>query len=161
MDLKVYNTLLKYAKSIDSQNASDLVHDAYLKILESGKNLDEVEIGYYILTIRSIFLDRYRKEKHQNTVLYDDIGIEIECISDEIKQNKTLDLSILNNFEKLLISSLFGVEILNQRDGIMEVIGGCNMLQLSKDSKIPYITIRKSISNIKDKLKNQNHDYEY
>lgn len=161
MDLKLYDTLIKYAKSIDNQNASDLVHDAYLKIIESGKDLEEIEVGYYILTIRSIFLDKYRKDKHQNTIFYDDYDMEIEAISDEIKQNKSLDLSILNPFEKLLINSLFGVEIFNQKAGIMEVMEGCNMLQLSKDSKIPYITIRKAIYNIKDKLKNQLNDYEY
>ena len=161
MDNKTYDLLLKYARSIDQQNAQDLVHSAYIKLVDSGKNINDIEIGYFILTIRSVFLDKYRKEKHQHTVLFDDYNIQIEDISDEMKQNKIVDLSILNPFEKLLINSLFGVEIFNQRDGIMEVIEGCNMLQLSKDSKIPYITIRKAISSIKDKLKNQEHDYEY
>ena len=161
MDNKTYDLLLKYARSIDQQNAQDLVHSAYIKLVDSGKNINDIEIGYFILTIRSVFLDKYKKEKRQHTILFDDYNIQIEDISDEMKQNKVIDLSILNPFEKLLINSLFGVEIFNQRDGIMEVIEGCNMLQLSKDSKIPYITIRKAISSIKDKLKTQEHDYEY
>ena len=161
MEVNTYNILLKYAKSIDSQNASDLVHDAYLKIIESGKDLNEVEIGYYILTIKSIFLNKYKKKKIQNTILYDDFGIHIEEMPEEMQSNKQLDLSVLNPFEKLLIHSLFGVEILNEKIGVMEVIDGCNMLQLSKDSKIPYITIRKAIKAIKNKLKDQIKEYEY
>lgn len=161
MEVNTYDILLKYAKSIDNQNASDLVHDAYLKIIESGKDLNEVEIGYYILTIKSIFLNKYKKKKIQNTILYDDFGIHIEEMPEEMQSNKQLDLSVLNPFEKLLIHSLFGVEILNEKIGVMEVIDGCNMLQLSKDSKIPYITIRKAIKAIKNKLKDQIKEYEY
>lgn len=158
----IYNSLIKYAKSIDSQNAEDLVHDAYIKIVESGKNLENLEIGYIILTIKSVFLNKYKKEKRNNTIFYEDLdNFQLEQIEEEQPEPKRLDLSVLTPFEKILVDSLYGLEIFNQKEGFMEVIDGANMLQLSKETKIPYITIRTALKRIKRKLKSQINEYEH
>lgn len=161
MNENKYNILLKYAKSIDQNNAHDLVHDTYIKLIEGNKNFDEIEIGYMILTLKSIFLDKIRKSKRIGEVLFNDFdNFHIESVPEQEHDNIRLDLTVLSTFEKLLIDNLFGVEIFNKKEGIMELIDGCNMLQLSKESKIPYITIRTSLKNIKEKLKDQINDYE-
>lgn len=161
MNENKYNILLKYAKSIDQTNANDLVHDTYLKLIEGNKNFDEIEIGYMIFTLKSIFIDGVRKKKRVGEILFNEFdNFHIENIAEEERNNIRLDLTVLSTFEKLLIDNLFGVEIFNKKEGIMELIDGCNMLQLSKESKIPYITIRTSLKNIKEKLKDQINDYE-
>ena len=163
MNKELHKLLVRYAKSIDHQNAEDLVHDAYLKLFDAGKNPDDVEVGYWMMTIRSTFIDNYRKKKNQKTILFEDYGIELEGMPDEkefkLFNHFKFDYDKLTKEERLTIKGIFGFDVLNEKNKILVTINGTNLLKLSKDSRIPYITLRKKFKSAKIKLKKQVEEF--
>jgi len=61
----------RYALSLcnDETNAEDLVHDAWVRLQGRGKR---VEIPLLIVTIRNLYIDRYRRSKLVVVESYDD-----------------------------------------------------------------------------------------
>ncbi len=67
----------KYALSLthDPVQAEDLLQDAWVRVLSSGKAR---ELPYLLRTIRNRFIDRYRKEKGAQLVALTEVPDEVE-----------------------------------------------------------------------------------
>lgn len=151
----MHDELLKTAKSVDSSRADDILQDTYLKLYDSGKKFHEIDKGYIYLTMRSVFLDSVKQKTCKNRIVLVDDFKYLEQIEDEYSEIE-IDLKPLNNFEKLLTFSLYGKDIVDSQNKIIERIEGVSMLKLSNETDIPYVTIRATRERIKKKLNGGN-----
>jgi RNA polymerase sigma factor (sigma-70 family) len=149
---KYHNFLLKMAKKIDSQNFDDLVQETYIKLYESGKNFKDIDFGYVYRVMRNIYIDSVKQSSCKNReVLIDDFSW-LEMTEDETQEERTIDKSELNSFENLLLFSLYGIDIHNDKNEITQTYKGVSLLKLSKETGIDYTTLYKTLQRIKEKL---------
>lgn len=150
---KINEQLLKMALSIcgNQEEANDVLQETYIKLHETGKKFEEINISYVYFTMKSIFLDTKRKVYLNNRVEVTDFtGWHLEHEEDTPPQD--LNNPSLTNFEKLLIQALFGREIID-KNGNLNKTESMSMLKLSETTGIPYRTIYTNFQNIKKKWK--------
>jgi RNA polymerase sigma factor (sigma-70 family) len=149
---KNHNFLLEMAKKIDSHNFDDLLQETYLKLHESGKDFKDIDFGYIYRTMRNIYIDSIKQTSCKNReILVDDFSW-LELQEEEIKEEIRINKSELNSFENLLLFSLYGVDIHNDKNEIMETYKGVSLLKLSKETGIDYTSLYKTLQRIKEKL---------
>ena len=151
----MHDDLLKMAKIIAGYRADDILQDTYLKLYDSGKKFHEIDKGYIYLTMRSVFLDSVKQSTVKNRVVLVDDFSSLEQIDEDYTETD-IDLKPLNNFEKLLTFSLYGRDIVDAQNKIIERVDGVSMLKLSNETDIPYVTIRSTRERIKKKLNGGN-----
>lgn len=150
--VKHQEQLLKMAISICNSKdvAQDVLQDTYLKLHDSGKKFQEVNIGYIYFTMKSIFLDSVKQSTQKNRFIPTDTFINLVEEVEPIK--KIVFKKKLTNFDNLLIHALFGREITNDKNEIVKIITGTNKLKLSRETGIPYKTICKTFNALKTKI---------
>lgn len=141
--------LLQMAKKFDCHNFDEILQDTYIKLYESGKQFHEIDFGYIYLTMRSVFINKYRK---QTEILIDDFSRYEIANSEELKKDIVADLSKLKPVEKQLYYAYFGKKIVNDKNEIIEEIKGANLAKISRETGIPYRTIYTRFQRIKLKL---------
>lgn len=135
----------------NAEEANDVLQEAYIKLYDTGKKFEEINISYIYFTMKSIFLDTKRKSYLNNRVEVTDFtGWHLEYEEDTPHQE--LINPTLTNFEKLLIQALFGREIVD-KNGNLNKTDSMSMLKLSELTGIPYRTIYTNFQNIKKKWK--------
>jgi DNA-directed RNA polymerase specialized sigma24 family protein len=95
--VKIQPELIQMAKSINIKDYKDILQDTYIKLNDSKKQFNEIDKGYIYLTMRSVWIDKVRKNKE---IPFNDFSY-FECEETEYKEVE-IDLSVLNLFEKEL-----------------------------------------------------------
>ena len=143
---------IRMAQKFDYDNAEDLVQEMYLKI----HNLNPAEVNevYIYRTIKSIFLDDYRKKKLTAFPLR---GGVIPDIEDESEIQDELELSEiqLTCTELLVVQKLYGYTTENAETLQITIHKGKSLLSISKEIGKPYKTLYKALLTAKKKI------YEY
>lgn len=145
--VKYQKELLFMARKLDYDNADDLLQDTYLKLHDSGKQFHEIDFAYIYFTMRSILIDRLRKDKE---IPIDDFA-EFQLLDDEYSE-VNISLDKLTSVEKQLYYAYVGRKITNDKNEIIAVIDGANLSKLSRETGIPYRTIYTRFQRIKLKL---------
>jgi DNA-directed RNA polymerase specialized sigma24 family protein len=153
---KINDQLYKMALSIcnDAEQANDILQDTYLKLYDTGKRFEDINLAYIYFTMKSIFLDSKRKSYFENRVEPTDFQ-DWNLIQEEQDAPQELNKPLLTNFEKLLIQTLFGREIVDSEGFIIKKTNSISMLKLSEETGIPYRTIYTNFQNIKRKWKRE------
>ena len=143
---------IRMAKKFDYDNAEDLVQEMYLKI--HNLNPTEVNEVYIYRTIKSIFLDDYKKKKLTAFPLR---GGDIPDIADESEIEDELELSEipLTCTELLVLKKLYGYTTENAETLQITIHKGKSLLSISKEIGKPYKTLYKALLTAKKKI------YEY
>jgi DNA-directed RNA polymerase specialized sigma24 family protein len=129
-----------------------VLQETYLKLYESGKQFHEIDFGYVYLTMRSVYIDSKKATSVKNREILIDDFTDWQIIEEEATEEIEIDKSKLNSFENLLLFSLYGIDIANDKNEIKTKIKGVSMRKLSIETGIPYITIYKAVQKIKEKL---------
>jgi DNA-directed RNA polymerase specialized sigma24 family protein len=129
-----------------------VLQETYLKLYESGKQFHEIDFGYVYLTMRSVYIDSKKATSVKNREILIDDFTDWQIIEEETAEEIEIDKSKLNSFENLLLFSLYGIDIANDKNEIKTKIKGVSMRKLSIETGIPYITIYKAVQKIKEKL---------
>lgn len=145
--VKYQKELIKMAKKIDCHNFDDLLQDTYIRLYESGKKFHDIDLGYVYLTMRSVFIDKYRKKPIEI-----EIDERLEQTESENNIDIVVDLSKLKPVEKQLYYAYFGKKIVNDKNEIIAEINGSNLAKISRETGIPYRTIYTRFQRIKLKL---------
>jgi len=132
-----------------NQLSEDVLQDTYIKLYESGKTFEQINTCYIYFTMKSVFLDTVKQSSTKNRIILVDEFPEI--IDNEVIK-KIVTYKDLNNFEKILISSLYGREITNDKNEIVRKYQGESMLSLSKNTGVPYRTIYTTVQRLKNKI---------
>ena len=143
---------IRMAQKFDYDNAEDLVQEMYLKI--HNLNPTEVNEVYIYRTIKSIFLDEYKKKKLTAFPLR---GGDIPDIADESEIEDELKLSEipLTCTELLVLKKLYGYTTENAETLQITIHKGKSLLSISKEIGKPYKTLYKALLTAKKKI------YEY
>ena len=143
---------VRMAQKFDYDNAEDLVQEMYLKI--HNLNPTEVNEVYIYRTIKSIFLDDYRKKKLTAFPLR---GGDIPDIADESEIHDELKLSEipLTCTELLVVQKLYGYTTENADTLQITIHKGKSLLSIAKEVNLPYKTLYKALLKAKQKI------YEY
>lgn len=143
---------IRMAQKFDYDNAEDLVQEMYLKI--HNLNPTEVNEVYIYRTIKSIFLDDYRKKKLTAFPLR---GGDIPDIEDESEIEDELEFSKipLTCTELLVLKKLYGYTTENAETLQITIHKGKSLLSISKEIGKPYKTLYKALLTAKKKI------YEY
>ena len=143
---------MRMAQKFDYDNAEDLVQEMYLKI--HNLNPTEVNEVYIYRTIKSIFLDDYKKKKLTAFPLR---GGDIPDIEDESEIQDELELSEipLTCTELLVLKKLYGYTTENAETLQITIHKGKSLLSISKEIGKPYKTLYKALLTAKKKI------YEY
>ena len=143
---------VRMAQKFDYDNAEDLVQEMYLKI--HNLNPTEVNEVYIYRTIKSIFLDDYRKKKLTAFPLR---GGDIPDIEDEDEIEDELELSEipLTCTELLVLKKLYGYTTENAETLQITIHKGKSLLSISKEIGKSYKTLYKALLKAKKKI------YEY
>lgn len=143
---------VRMAQKFDYDNAEDLVQEMYLKI--HNLNPTEVNEVYIYRTIKSIFLDDYRKKKLTAFPLR---GCDIPDIEDEDEDEDELELSEipLTCTELLVLKKLYGYTTENADTLQITIHKGKSLLSISKEVNIPYKRLYTALLTAKQKI------YEY
>ena len=143
---------IRMAQKFDYDNAEDLVQEMYLKI--HNLNPTEVNEVYIYRTIKSIFLDDYKKKKLTAFPLR---GGDIPDIADESEIEDDLDFSKipLTCTELLVLKRLYGYTTENAETLQITIHKGKSLLSISKEIGKPYKTLYKALLTAKKKI------YEY
>ena len=147
-----HQKLKELAKKIAGNDAEDVLQETYLKLYESGKQFHEIDFGYVYLTMRSVYIDSKKATSVKNREILIDDFTDWQIIEEETTEEIEIDKSKLNSFENLLLFSLYGIDIANDKNEIKTKIKGVSMRKLSIETGIPYITIYKAVQKIKEKL---------
>lgn len=145
--VKYQSELIKMAKKIDCYNFDDLLQDTYIRLYESGKQFHEIDLGYVYLTMRSVFIDKYRKKPFEV-----ELTDKLEQTESETKNDIVVDLTKLKPVERQLYYAYFGKKITNDKNEIISEIQGANLSRISRETGIPYRTIYTRFQRIKLKL---------
>tara|TARA_R110000803_G_scaffold14887_4_gene41334 strand:+ start:4000 stop:4485 length:486 start_codon:yes stop_codon:yes gene_type:complete len=133
----------------NKESAEDIVQDMYLrmnKIINKGNNVmyNETEVnGYYVLkTLKSIFIDKTRKESRYVEIDYDKeaykIDIEITPDYHHMHDKITKELKELYWFDRM----------------VYEIIqDGQKISVLSREANIPYYTLYNTYKKVEKHLK--------
>ena len=143
---------VRMAQKFDYDNAEDLVQEMYLKIY--NLNPTEVNEFYIYRTIKSIFLDDYRKKKLTAFPLR---GGDIPDIEDEDEIEDELKLSEipLTCTELLVVQKLYGYTTENAETLQITIHKGKSLLSISKEVNLPYKRLYTALLTAKKKI------YEY
>ena len=143
---------VRMAQKFDYDNAEDLVQEMYLKI--HNLNPTEVNEVYIYRTIKSIFLDDYKKKKLTAFPLR---GGDIPDIEDESEIQDELELSEipLTCTELLVIQKLYGYTTENADTLHITIHKGKSLLSISKEVNLPYKRLYTALLTAKNKI------YEY
>lgn len=143
---------VRMAQKFDYDNAEDLVQEMYLKI--HNLNPTEVNEVYIYRTIKSIFVDDYKKKKLTAFPLR---GGDIPDIADESEIEDELKLSEipLTCTELLVVQKLYGYTTENADTLQITIHKGKSLLSISKEIGKPYKTLYKALLTAKKKI------YEY
>lgn len=133
----------------NQDTAEDIVQDMYLrmhKVITSGSNVmyndDEVNTYYVLKTLKSIFIDKTRKNKHSVIVDYETEAYHIE-VEDTPNYSETHD-RIIEELEKLYWFDQKVFEIVSD---------GVKISELSRKTKIPYYTLYNTYKKVYNHLK--------
>lgn len=143
---------VRMAQKFDYDNAEDLVQEMYLKI--HNLNPTEVNEFYIYRTIKSIFLDDYRKKKLTAFPLRDG---DIPDIADESEIQDELELSEipLTCTEFLVLKKHYGYTTENAETLQITIHNGKSLLSIAKEVNIPYKRLYTALLTAKNKI------YEY
>ena len=143
---------VRMAQKFDYDNAEDLVQEMYLKI--HILNPTEVNEAYIYRTIKSIFLDDYRKKKLTAFPLR---GGDVPDIEDEDEIEDELKLSEipLTCTELLVVQKLYGYTTENADTLQITIHKGKSLLSISKEVNLPYKRLYTALLTAKKKI------YEY
>jgi len=147
-----HQKLKELAKKIAGNDAEDVLQETYLKLYESGKQFHEIDFGYVYLTMRSVYIDSKKATSVKNREILIDDFTDWQIIQEETAEENEIDKSKLNSFENLLLFSLYGIDIANDKNEIKTKIKGVSMRKLSIETGIPYITIYKAVQKKKEKI---------
>jgi DNA-directed RNA polymerase specialized sigma24 family protein len=147
--VKIESSLLKMAKAIDFNNHNDLLQDTYIKLHDSGKAFEDIDMGYIYLTMRSIFINRIRKEK--DYILVDDFSRYPIYEAEKVK-DYNINKSLLNALERIIIDTHYGKLITTKDNIIIKEIEGKSLLRVSRESGVSYRTLYSTLQKIKLKL---------
>lgn len=147
----LYRTAFYILESRD--DAMDAVQDIFLKIWQSGDDLDTVHNpkAYCQTLVRNLCLDRLRSKQARGRT---DLG-EIEEKADSQEKN-------LSDREQLKVLAK-AVEELPQREKLVitkKVFEGLDYPQIQEQTGISYLTLRVLLSNARRKLKKYINGYE-
>ena len=149
---KGHSKWVRMAQKFDYDNAEDLVQEMYLKI----HNLNPTQINevYIYRTIKSIFVDDYKKKKLTSFPLR---GGDIPEIPDESENKDELELSEipLTCTELLVLKKLYGYTTENADTLQITVHKGKSLLSISKEVNLSYMVLYRALKTAKKKI------YEY
>lgn len=84
----------------DEYLAEDVVHQAFLRIIDNLSKIDKINChktkGFIVVIVENIAIDSYRKRKRENSVSFDEVEIYIEDV-------KNSDNFILNDIEETIL----------------------------------------------------------
>ena len=140
---------VRMAQKFDYDNAEDLVQEMYLKI--HNLNPTEVNEVYIYRTIKSIFVDDYKKKKLTAFPLR---GGDIPDIEDEDEIEDELEFSKipLTCTELLVLKKLYGYTTENAETLQITIHKGKSLLSISKEIGKPYKTLYKALLTAKKKI---------
>ena len=143
---------VRMAQKFDYDNAEDLVQEMYLKIY--NLNPTEVNEFYIYRTIKSIFIDDYKKKKILTAPLN---GKEAYNIEDDYNEDADFQISEipLTCTELLVVQKLYGYTTKNADTLQITIHKGKSLLSISKEIGKPYKTLYKALLTAKKKI------YEY
>ena len=149
---KGHSKWLRMAQKFDYENAEDLVQEMYLKI--HNLNPTEVNEVYIYRTIKSIFVDDYKKKKLTTFPLR---GGDIPEIPDESENEDELELTEvpLTCTELLVLKKLYGYTTENADTLQITIHKGKSLLSIAKEVNIPYKRLYTALLTAKKKI------YEY
>ena len=140
---------LTMAFGCNRDTAEDIVQEMYLrlhKVLQRGQNLmyNETEINHYyiIKTLKSIYIDKIRKEKNMIEVEFDREAYRIE-IEDTANYDSVHD-TIQNELNKLYWFDRKVFDMINAGEKIAD---------LSRKTTIPYYTLYNTYKKVYNYLK--------
>ena len=149
---KGHSKWVRMAQKFDYDNAEDLVQEMYIKI----HNLNPAEVNevYIYRTIKSIFVDDYKKKKLNAFPLR---GVDIPDIPDESEIEDELELSEipLTCTELLVLKKLYGYTTENADTLQITIHKGKSLLSISKEVNLPYMVLYRALKTAKKKI------YEY
>ena len=133
----------------NKDTAEDIVQDMYLrmnKIISNGTNVmyndEEINTYYVLKTLKSIFIDKTRKEKRYIEINYDleSYKIDVESTPDysEVHDRITKELNEMYWFDKMVF------DIVQKGEKISE---------LSRKTNIPYYTLYNTYKKVEKHLK--------
>lgn len=133
----------------NEDTAQDIVQDMYLKmhkVISTGKNVmynDEEVNTYYILkTLKSIFIDKTRKEKQS-------VSIDFETEAYHIQVEDTPDYEDTHD---RIVSELEKLYWFDQK--VFEIVSdGVKISELSRKTTIPYYTLYNTYKKVYNHLK--------
>tara|TARA_Y100000389_G_scaffold147165_1_gene146030 strand:+ start:4170 stop:4655 length:486 start_codon:yes stop_codon:yes gene_type:complete len=133
----------------NEDTAEDIVQDMYLKmhkIISTGKNVmynqQEVNTYYILKTLKSIFIDKTRKEKQSVSIDYETEAYHIQ-VEDTPDYEDTHD-RIVSELEKLYWFDQKVFEIVSD---------GVKISELSRKTTIPYYTLYNTYKKVYNHLK--------
>lgn len=140
---------VRMAQKFDYDNAEDLVQEMYIKIY--NLNPTEVNEVYIYRTIKSIFLDDYKKKKLTTFPLR---GGDIPDIADESEIEDELKLSEipLTCTELLVLKKLYGYTTENADTLQITIHKGKSLLSISKEVNLPYKRLYTALLKAKNKI---------
>ena len=149
---KGHSKWVRMAQKFDYDNAEDLVQEMYLKI--HNLNPTEVNEVYIYRTIKSIFVDDYKKKKLTAFPLR---GGDIPEIPDDCENKDELELSEipLTCTELLVLKKLYGYTTENADTLQITVHKGKSLLSISKEVNLSYMVLYRALKTAKNKI------YEY
>ena len=149
---KGHSKWVRMAQKFDYDNAEDLVQEMYIKLY--NLNPTEVNEVYIYRTIKSIFVDDYKKKKLTAFPLR---GGDIPEIPDESENKDELELSQipLTCTELLVLKKLYGYTTENADTLQITVHKGKSLLSISKEVELSYMVLYRALKTAKKKI------YEY
>lgn len=143
---------VRMAQKFDYDNAEDLVQEMYLKI--HNLNPTEVNEVYIYRTIKSIFIDDYKKKKILTAPLN---GKEACNIEDDYNEDADFQISEipLTCTELLVLKKLYGYTTENAETLQITIHKGKSLLSISKEVGKPYKRLYTALLTAKKKI------YEY
>lgn len=150
---KKHQTWVEIAQSFGCvlEDAEDVVQDMYIKMhIAIGHGLDvmydDKEVNYYYIfrTLKSIFLDKKKKEKKRY------ISIDEEYFKD-LPSNSNLDYNEYIDAYRECLSDLYWYD-----RKVYELINdGISISDLSRKTKISYYSLYNTYKKVKKQIKNQ------
>ena len=146
---KGHSKWVRMAQKFDYDNAEDLVQEMYLKI--HNLNPTEVNEVYIYRTIKSIFVDDYKKKKLTAFPLR---GGDIPEIPDESENEDELELTEvqLTCTELLVLKKLYGYTTENADTLQITVHKGKSLLSISREVNLPYMVLYRALLTAKKKI---------
>ena len=140
---------VRMAQKFDYDNADDIVQDMYLKI--NALNPTEVNDYYIYRTIKSIFIDEYKKKKILTVPLN---GKEADNMSDDYNELADFQLSEipLTCTELLVVQKLYGYTTENADTLQITIHKGKSLLSIAKEVNLPYKRLYTALLTAKKKI---------